>query len=140
MWRLLAGEVKDQLQVFVRSPALLMMVAGLLTATGAHVALGTGYPGPVAPEGVRWLLTLMILTAAIMLASTVPRAWSDVRGSLRRARITVVGVGLAGAFSVVKVGLHDTTPGPVMPAQGRWVAVALLALAALAWVRSGKTH
>lgn len=132
MWRLVGGEVRHQASTWIVRPAIPIVLAGLAAAMGVHVALGTAYPGPVAPVLLRWTLTAVAVLAAVGLARTAPSTWRQLRRSWRRARVGVAAVLLAGVVSLVKVGLHDTTPGPVLPAAGRWVAVAVLVMVVVA--------
>ena len=125
MSRLLLGEARHQL-VAASRPAVLVVVLGLVAMAGLHVALGGAYPGPVAPGPLRWVVALAGLVAVVGLARTVPPSWRQLRATVARDRVWIGVVGLASAASLVKVGLHDTTPGPVLPATGRWIAMALV--------------
>lgn len=130
--RLITTEVVHLVRVGVAAPATVIVLMGLATAAGIHVALGPGYPGPVAPVAGRWALLVLVLAASVGVARTAPPRWRDVRRAVWRARVGLVLVASAASVSLVKVGLHDTTPGPVLPAPARWVAVAAIAVIAIA--------
>lgn len=135
--RLLAGEVGHVVRVVVTAPATVVVSMGLAAAAGVLVALGPGYPGPVAPVGARWGLVALVLAASVGVARTVPPRWREVRHAVRRARVGLALVAVSASVSLVKVGLHDTTPGPVLPAPARWAAVALIAIAAAVAIGRG---
>lgn len=138
LWRLVAGETTHLVRNGIGAPALAVLLSGAVVAAGVHVAIGPGYPGPVAPTAARWVLVTLVGVASVGLARTVPSRWGDVRHAVRRARVGLAVLGSAAAISVVKVGLHEVTPGPVMPAAARWIAVAVVVLAlALAARRDG---
>ena len=138
MWRLVGEEVCHQAATWSVRPAGAIVVAGLTAAMGVHVALGAAYPGPVAPVLLRWTLTAVAVLAAVGLARTAPRTWRQLRRSMRRARAGVAAVLLAGVVSLVKVGLHDATPGPVLPTAGRWMALGVLVAVVVAITMRGE--
>lgn len=139
MWRLLLGEAAHLGRAAVASPAVAVMLAGAVASAGVHVALGPGYPGPVAPVVARWSLAALVLAASLGVARTTPRRWRGIRRMVRRARIGLTLVAAAATVSLVKVGFHDVTPGPVLPAPIRWTLVAMTAMAALA-LAAGPDH
>lgn len=96
----------------------------MVTSVGVHVALGPAYPGPVAPDLARWVLVALVIGASVGLARTMPSRWRDARRAVGRVRIGVVVAATAAVVSVVKVGLHEVTPGPVVPATARWLLIA----------------
>lgn len=138
MGRLLLDELLDLVRAWARAPALVMVVSGLVAAAGLYVALGSGYPGPVAPQPLRWAMVLAVVVVVAVIVRTVPPTWRKVRSSVLRARAMIAVVSVAGVVSLIKVGLHDTTPGPVLPAAGRWTAVVMLA--GLVFLVVGRTN
>lgn len=136
MWRLLAGEVAHLGRACTTSPPAVVGLLGVVSALGVHVALGPAYPGPVAPDLARWMLVALVVAASVGLARTVPLRWRDARRAVRRVRIGL-GVALsAAAVSIVKVGLHEVTPGPVLPATVRWLVVVSVVAGVLVVVRA----
>ena len=131
MWRLLAGEGRHVATSSVLTPQGVVVVCGAVAAMGVVVALGPAYPGPVAPSGLRWLLATVVAGSAVRLARTAPHRWHDLRGAVRRARVGLVTAVAAAALSVFKVGLHEVTPGPVLPGPVRWAAVSVVLLIAV---------
>lgn len=135
-WRLLAGEVAHFGRACTTSPAGVVGLLGVVSALGVHVALGPAYPGPVAPVLARWLLVALVVAGSFGLARTVPSRWRDARRAVRRVRIGL-GVALsAAAVSIVKVGLHEVTPGPVLPATVRWAVVVSVVAGVLVVMRA----
>ena len=126
MWRLLAGEVRYVATSSVLTPRGVAVVCGAVAAMGVVVALGPAYPGPVAPTGLRWLLAAVVAASAVGLAQAAPHRWRELRSSVRRARVGLAAVVAAAALSVFKVGLHEVTPGPVLPSPVRWGAVSVV--------------
>ncbi len=112
---------------------------GVVSAVGVHVALGPAYPGPVAPDVGRWLLVVLVLAASVGLARTVPSRWRDARRAVRRVRVGLAMALSAAVVSLVKVGLHEMTPGPVLPATVRWLVVAAVVAVVLVVMR-GHDH
>ena len=135
--QLVLAEASHQVRAAARRPALVVLMSGTAVACGVYVALGSGYPGPVAPDALRWPLVLAVLLGAVGLARTSPATWSALQHSLRRARLALIAMGFAGAVSIVKVGLHDMTPGPVLPSTARWTLVSVLAGVAVALAARG---
>lgn len=133
--RLVAGEAAYLAGTLVRTPAVPVAVAGVVTSAGVYVALGPGYPGPVAPSIARWVLVVVIVLASIGLARATPRRWRDIRYAVGRARLGLAVLLTAAAISILKVGLHDVTPGPALPAPARWTAVAAVLVCAVALTR-----
>lgn len=131
MWRLLAGEVAHLGRACTTSPAGVVGLLGVVSALGVHVALGPAYPGPVAPDVARWLLVVLVLAASVGLARTVPSRWRDARRAVGRVRVGLVVALSASVLSIVKVGLHEVTPGPVLPATARWLVVASVVVIAV---------
>lgn len=131
-WRLIGGELAYLARRGVVSPAVAMILFGLMSAAGVWVALGPAYPGPVAPVAARWLLGALVLGASLGVARTVPPRWRAVRRAVRRSRIAVAIVAFGAAVSLVKVGLHEVTPGPVLPASARWTVIVVSAVLAVA--------
>ena len=124
--RLLLGELGHLLRLVAR-PRAVVVAAGLVTAVGVFVALGPGYPGPVAPSGARAVLTLSVAVGGLGLARSAPPRWSGVRRAVRRQRLGMA-VALASALiALVKVGLHEMTPGPAVGAPWRWTTVTVAA-------------
>ena len=124
--------------MWIVRPAATILVAGLTAVIGVHVALGTAYPGPVAPVLLRWTLTAVGVLATVGLARTAPTTWRQLRRSWRHVRAGIAAILLAGVVSLVKVGLHDTTPGPVLPAAGRWAAVGVLVTVVVTLIMRGE--
>lgn len=139
MWRLFAGEVAHMGRACTTSPAGVVGLLGVVASAGVHVALGPAYPGPVAPAGARWLLVVLVVAASVGLARSVPSRWREARRAVGRVRVGMVVVLSAAAISVVKVGLHEVTPGPVIPAAARWLVVAAVVAAVLIVMR-GRNH
>lgn len=135
-WRLLAGEAAH-LTRRATAPSTVVALAGAVAAVGVLVALGPGYPGPVAPLGARVLLPLAVVVAGIGLARSAPPSWADVHRAVRPQRLVLAVVLAAALTAVVKVGLHEMTPGPVVAAPLRWVAV-LAGLGVVALVVRGE--
>ena len=129
---LVAGEVVHLARTLARTPAVTVVAAGVTTSAGTYVALGPGYPGPVAPSIARWVLVTMIVLASIGIGCAVPRRWRDIRHAVGGARSGLVVLVTAAAITILKVGLHDVTPGPVLPAPARWTAVTVVLVAAVA--------
>lgn len=138
-WRLLAGEIAHLGRACTKAPAWMVGLLGVVSAVGVHVALGPAYPGPVAPESARWLLVVLVIAASVGLARTAPPRWRDVRRAVGRVRIGMVVVLSAAAISIVKVGLHEVTPGPVLPPTARWLVVSAVVAAVLVAMR-GHNH
>lgn len=138
-WRLLADEVSHLVRTHAWSPAAIAGLLGVIAAVGVHVALGPAYPGPVAPDVARWLLLGLVVAASFGLGRTLPARWQDVRRAVGGVRVGLVLVASAAAFSVVKVGLHEMTPGPVIPAPARWVAIGAAVVVAI-WSVAGHDH
>lgn len=136
---LLVGETAHLARTCPTSPAGMIGLLGVVSAVGVHVALGPAYPGPVAPDVARWLLVVLVIAASVGLARTVPARWRDVRRAVGRVRIGMVVVLSAAAVSVIKVGLHEVTPGPVIPAAARWLVVTAVVAVVVA-VMSGHNH
>lgn len=128
MWRLVAGEAAHLGRACVASPAGLVGLLGVVASVGVYVALGPAYPGPVAPDAARWLLVALVIVASFGLGRSVPSRWRDARYAVRVGLVAVV---FAAAVSVVKVGLHEVTPGPVVPAPARWSVVAVVFVVAV---------
>lgn len=139
MWRLLAGEMAHLGQACTTSPAGVVGLLGVVSAVGVLVALGPAYPGPVAPEGARWLLVALVIAASAGLARTAPPRWGDVRRAVGRVRVGIVVVLSAAALSIVKVGLHEVTPGPDLPATARWLVLSVVVGVVLVAMR-GRNH
>lgn len=131
-WRLLGDEVRHLSTTVLLAPRAVAAMSGLVAAVGVLVALGPVYPGPVAPTGLRWLLAATVAGSALGLARTAPPRWRDVRRAMRRARVGLAVVLTAASVSVLKVGLHEVTPGPVLPATVRWAVVTVVVVAAVA--------
>ncbi len=138
--RLLAGEVAHLARTRTWSPAAVVSLLGVVTSAGIHVALGPAYPGPVAPDAARWLLVGLVVVASFGLARTLPTRWQDVRRAVGRVRVGFALVTSAAAISVVKVGLHEMTPGPVMPAPARWLTVIAAVVAVVLVVVRSRNH
>lgn len=139
-WRLLAGEVAHLARTRTWSPAAAVSLLGVITSVGVHVALGPAYPGPVAPDAARWLLVGLVVVASIGLGRTLPSRWQDVRRAVGLVRFGLVLVTSAAAVSIVKVGLHEMTPGPVMPAPARWLVVVASVVAVAVVLMRGRNH
>lgn len=133
LWRLVAEELAHTLRASAVRPAAAVALSGLATAAGVLVALGPGYPGPVAPAIARWVMATLVLVATVGIARAAPRRWREVG----RTSAALVALAAAGAVSIVKVGLHDLTPGPVLAVELRWAAVALIAVVAALGLRRG---
>lgn len=130
-WRLVTDEVQHLAMSRVVTPRAAAAVCGTVTALGVMVALGPTYPGPVAPAVVRWLLAAILATSTFALARSAPPRFRDLRRMVRRARVGFAAVGAAAAITVIKVGLHDVTPGPVLPGTARWVAATVVVMGAV---------
>lgn len=139
MWRLLAGEIGHLGRTCTTSPPGVVGLLGVVSAVGVHVALGPGYPGPVAPDGARWLLVVLVIASTVGLARTVPARWRDTRRAVRRVRVGLAVALTAAVLSIVKVGLHEMTPGPVLPQTVRWLVVTAI-VAVVALVMRGTHH
>lgn len=130
-WRLLAGEIQNLAMSRFVTPRVVAAACGAVSAMGLVVALGPTYPGPVAPAVVRWLLAGTMAAGAFVLARSAPPRFRDLRRMVRRARIGLAAVGAAAAITVIKVGLHEVTPGPVLPGPARWVAATVVVMGAV---------
>lgn len=136
LWRLLALECAHLADTVVRSPVSVVVLLEAVAVVGLHVALGPDYPGLVVfGEPLRVVVTGLVIVLAIVIAWRTPRTWEAVARDWRRARFTLMLVALAAVVSIVKVGLHDATPGPVLPSVERWVAVSAGVLVAVASTR-----
>lgn len=124
--RLLVGEVAHLTRTMGGSPRSIVVLSGLLAMVGVYVALGPTYPGlVVVAEVARVVLAAVVLVSAIVFARTLPTTWRSVAQGWRRARIGVLTIGFAALLSVVKVGLHEATPGPALSPAARWGLVAV---------------
>lgn len=137
-WRLLVDETRH-LAARLTAPSTVVAVAGVVAAVGVLVALGPGYPGPVAPSAARVVLPLAVAVAGFGLARGAPPRWSGVHRAVRQQRVVLAVALTAALTTVVKVGLHEMTPGPVVAAPLRWVAVMIGLAVVVVVVRGERT-